>query len=296
MNRQDVRTLLPLYADGRLDSERASLVEAELSSSAELRQELVELHAMRRCVQRVMWSENAPAGLVPAIRDRLVSMRRERRRRVLRVSAAVTAIAALIALFLWWRPAGELLPGAPPSVGRAPAALAIATVPAQEFAAIFRSCALGNHRTIGFAWGEAPCDVKAKLDRVRPFRVCLPDLAHAGYRLDGICDCIHLAQVPSLLCVHVYYRPLEGGDPVSVFSLDRRITLANAEVDSHSDRRRHYETARSDDVNVLKWDENSSSYVICSRLPVDQLHDLAERLDVALRAARSGMMFAFASP
>ncbi len=295
MNRHDIRTLLPLYADGRLDAERASLIEAELAQSPELRGDLAELQALRRCVQRVMWSENVPSGLLPRVQQRLASHRAGRRRRVLRIAGTITALAAVIALFLLWRPAAAFLPGVTPGASPAPA-LALVTVPAEEFARVFRTCAVGNHRTIGFAWGEAPCDVKAKLDRVRPFRVCLPDLIDSGYRLDGICDCLHAADTASMLCVHVYYRPTDGGEPISIFSLDRRIVLAGSTTDEHADRRRSYQCAHAGDVNVLKWDERDSSYVVCSRLPADQLHELAERVDVALRGLRSGLMFALTNP
>jgi len=274
MTPDQARKLLPLLADGELPEADRRALQALLERSPELAEELRRWEALRRCAHRALAAEPAPPALTPRIR---AALSRETARRRLQVGGGLLAVAAAALLFFWLR--GAQRP-APSDLVRPPQ---VTLVRADAFAQFHRRCAVTNHHR-QYEYDPPSCSESA-FAAVAPqtcFRFLIPDLTADGFELDGVCRCFDRAV--DLHVIHAHYVGEHDGQPVvlSVFSVDRLISLGGAAHASRIDGR-DYELESADGVNVLKWDEQQSSFAMCSAADADALERLAADVQAAIR-------------
>ncbi len=278
MTIDEAREILPVFADGELDAQRAAALETLLAQSPSLREELERWRQLRRCVGRVVESHPLPAGLEPAVRAQLAGAAHARRPRTIRLFATLTAAAAVAALAVTFWPT--------PTQATTP------LVSADDFANVYLRCGVATrHHGIDVPLAS-PRAARRALDDREPFPVLVPDLTSLGYKLDGVCGCFHAGKVHG---IHVFYRH-DGPTPtvISFFSVDQRVCLANSKAGPRcAQNNASYELAECRTIVVCKWDEQANSYAVCSEMPADQLRQLADDVQVAL--ARPPML-AFATP
>jgi len=269
MNHQQAREILPIYADGELDPQRAAELEAQLAESAELRDELERWRLLRHCANRVVTAPVVPVELENTIRNRLHHAQRTKRFPVLGLFGGITAIAAVVVvMFVLWRPG--------------PTAAESKLLAAERFAEIYRHCAVEvRHRQVEVDLQNVQA-AHTTLANLVAHPVLVPDLGGSGFALDGVCRCFH---APGVEAVHVFYRR-GGPEPavVSFFSLDQKVHLRSPLSEASSGSRatrRAYEVAESEGVTVCKWDEPTNSFAVCSEMSRQQLRDLADGVNVA---------------
>jgi anti-sigma factor RsiW len=275
MNDVERSIQLAAYADGELNGGTRERVEEMLAESAECREELKAHQDLRLRVHYVVSSEPVPEGLRDRIVSRLRALAAARGwRRLLTPSRMALAAAAVLLLAVGWRMMGgsggsDALP-----------AIAAVEIAAEEFAVIHQRCA-NERRHDEFKLGDTVPAVASNrvLQRVR-FAVAVPDLSSRGYALHGVCSCSPQAEVQ---VVHAFYRPDAGdADTLSLFSTNPPVRLRASDGTTPGARsKRVYELARTDGVQVLKWDEAGGSFALCSRIDsAEALCDLAESIHV----------------
>ena len=272
MTYQQARENLPLYVDGELDSHVAADVKAALDESAELRGELEHWRGLRQCAHRVVTAPALPSGLEDAIRQQ--TRREEQRRRYWRPLGwlgGVSAIAAAVVLgvFMW----------SSTETGEAGTAM----VTAHNFAEIYLGCACSGkpcRRHVDLNLDDLK-EARATLVAQAELPVLLPDLRSRGFRLAGACRCFHAEGVH---VVHAFYQRDEGEKPtiVSLFSIDQKVCLANCrKCPCGRGLPGDYESATTENVTVYKWDAQNNSFAVCSDMPSEQLHELANGIQLA---------------
>lgn len=270
---------LSAYADGELDSSLRSAVEAALADSPQLRAELESWRQLRRTLSRVLASTTLPATLAPSLIEALRHERRAAHRHTLRLFAPLAAAAALVTIFIAYP---YLRPAVPPPPGGA----ALAGLSPAGFFTVHQRCACGQvHDALGLH-DRTPDELRRGLSDKLRFQVLLPDLRPLGYELAGACECFPRSG-REFRVLHAVYRRSDGvAAPLSVFSLDCRVTLRNCKSSSCGERPRpahEYTVTEEGDLRLVKWDEADRSYVLCSALPVERLYALADDLRVARR-------------
>ncbi len=273
-NCSDMQPRLAVYADGELAAKLRAPVEAHLADCQKCRTEVERWQALRRCAQRAIASEALPPGLEQRLRQRLHTQSGTARRRLIKFVVPGLAAAAVIvvAVLLY-------LPGS----GGGSVALAAVDVSAEDFARIYRKCAVDGHHDSHNCRGMSAQDARELLARELGFKPLVADLSAHGYVLGGACKCF---PVRDLRVIHVHYLSQDTqAQVVSLFSADRRVRLKAASPFNGAPDRgrpdRSYEVAQAGQVNVLKWDEQRVSFALCSQMEQEQLLELAGAADFA---------------
>lgn len=271
MNDDQLRELLPVYADGELDAALAVDLEARLAESGELREELSRWRLLRESAHRVVMSAATPTELESRVRSlvgaRAGTVHRLRVRMFGGVFAAAAAI--VLAVVLWPSQTTSASPR---------------TITPDRFVEIYRHCALKHrHRGVEADYANLAA-VRATLADGDAFPTLLPDLSTEGFDLDGVCRCFGEEGVR---VVHAFYRrPGETPEVISVFSVDQRFKLCNSrQCPCRGLEERRYVVATTDNVTVCKWDEPCGSFAVCGQMAPEQLQDLANRMQLAARGA-----------
>jgi len=282
MKPSELRLHLPTYADDELPPALRAEVDQCLATDPGSRAEVERWKALRRGAQRALQSEPLPADLRDRLLERLATTRR--RGRLLRLGPVVGTLSAaaliMIGVFAWW------------STGRSDVPPALLTP--ERLARIYQRCALERHHDPFQLAHKSPREAAATLAKEPrvTYALNIPDLSSAGFHLEGVCLCPPSDGVQG---VHAYYERNDADqrpdrhpqDVVSFFSLARRVRLDRCSTLCKSGRgpqhpQREYVVASTgDDVTVLKWDEQSRSYAICSALRSDELMQIVDRLNVA---------------
>ncbi|HUU98511.1 MAG TPA: zf-HC2 domain-containing protein [Phycisphaerae bacterium] len=269
-----MRPHLAIYADGELAAELRPAVEAHLAECQKCRVQVERWQALRGCVRRAVVSEALPAGLEQRLRHRLRDQSWTARRRLIKfvVPGLATAAVIVVAVLLY-------LPGG----GGGSVALAAVDVSAEDFARVYRKCAVAKHHDSHNCRGMSAQDARELLARELGFKPLVADLSAHGYMLEGACKCF---PVHDLRVIHVHYRSQDTqAQVVSLFSADRCVRLkAGSPFRGEGDRGRpdrSYEVAKSGQVNVLKWDEQRGSFALCSQMEQEKLLELAGSVDFA---------------
>jgi anti-sigma factor (TIGR02949 family) len=273
-NCSDMRPHLAVYADGELAAELRPAVEAHLAACARCRADVERWQALRGCVRCAVASEALPVGLEQRLRQRLHAHSQTARRRLIRLVAPGLAVAAVIVVAVL-----RYVPGG----GGGSVALAAVDVSAEDFARVYRKCAVArphdSHNCRGMSAQDARELLAGKLD----FKPLVADLSAHGYVLAGACECFPVHEVH---VIHVHYRS-QGAQAqvVSLFSADRRLRLEACSRcrGKCGDRQaeQSYEFAQAGDVTVLKWNEQQGSFALCSQMEQEQLLELAGSVDFA---------------
>ncbi len=273
-NCSDMRRHLAIYADGELAAELYPAVEAHLAECQKCRTEVERWQVLRRCAQRAIASEVLPPGLEQRLRQRLRSQSQTARRRLIRfVVPGLAAAAVIVVAVLRYVPGG----------GGGSVALAAVDVSAEDFARVYRKCAVARHHDSHNCRGMSAQGARELLARELGFKPLVADLSAHGYVLEGACECFPVHEVR---VIHVHYRSQDTqAQVVSLFSADRRLRLKACSrcrgKCSHGQAERSYEVAQAGDVNVLKWNEQQGSFALCSQMEQEQLLELAGSVDFA---------------
>jgi len=257
-----------------LAAELRAPVEAHLAECQKCRTEVERWQALRRCAQRAVASEALPAGLEQRLRQRLHTQSRTARRRLFTfVGTGLAAAAVIMVALLLYLPGG----------GGGAVALAAIDVSAEDFAQIYRKCAMAGHRDSHNCRGMSAQDATEFLARELGFKPLVADLSAHGYVLEGACECFPVRDVRM---IHVRYRSQDTQDQfVSLFSANRRIRLKACSrcrgKCGHGQAERSYEVAQAGQVNVLKWDAQRRSFALCSQMEQEELLELAGSVDFA---------------
>ncbi len=314
MKFEEAHNLLPQYEAGELNPPQREALEAALANSPELRAELDAWRALRAATNRMLRTETLPAGLRARVVASLTpaAAPSPRTLRLWPVLAPLSAAAAIaLAVWMGW-PATTDAPDptpivqAPPATNDQPAEsnpqpqiVSVAHVSATPFATIYSHCAeKSRHRMNNVPTGSCKAAVDAIAQHANFGGAALiPDFSASGFELDGVCTCCPF-QVDGLHVVHAYYRAADDR-VVSVFSLDKRVTLDAAQTMRGA--KRQYQVARVeqagaavDGVCVVAWQDESrvETFATCGRLPESELQQLAERATFVLAPISSPFAFA----
>ena len=217
-----------------------------------------------------MQNESVPVGLADRVRTKLRSAPPARSRfttrRIWYLGLPGLAVAAgfVLAVTLWTRSA------------------AAKSIDVGGFARVYRNCALTiHHDKFGVRDTEA-ASAYAKIRAQAAFACDLPDLTVTGeYHVEGACQC---PPSKSVRAVHAYFQSNDGQNRiVSVFALDRRITLAakGSACLTCCGGRRPYHAGADGPVTLLAWVQGDHSYVLAAEMPELDLMRLADGLNVA---------------
>jgi anti-sigma factor RsiW len=279
MDKADAREQLPLLADGELDETRAAELRAWVDQSPKLREELERWVALRDCACRGVRASAAPADLKQRVLAS-ISGARSRRPRIIRLAPVLAAIAAMIALAIFLR--GDLLRS--PARNSAPPAVAATLVHAGDFASIHQFCAVdGQHNeyaTDDQKLASARESIRCKMN----FTPVVPDLSDAGFDVQGCCGCFPGSN-KGLKAAHVFYRDVDQNRVVSFFALNQHVQVEGCKnCARHDGDARPYAAALDGDLGdvvVLNWNDEAYSYAVVGRMKLDELRQLANRVDVA---------------
>lgn len=276
MDREEARELLPLITDGELDTARAAEVDALLEESPELRTELEQWAALRSCAHRGLCANSLP----PELKNRVlasISTPAASRGRIFRLLPTLVALAALVMLAVIFR--DDLLRSPTRNSTVAPAQAGV--VSADDFAIIYRHCAIEHPHNMYAIGDNKLAAARESIGCKLGFYPVVPDLTDAGFVVQGCCSCF--PQHPNGLQVaHVFYRETGQGHVVSFFALSKLVRVKQcSNCAHHPGDTRPYETSPAGNVMVLKWDDGPYSYAVVGQLGVDELRQLANRIDVA---------------
>jgi anti-sigma factor RsiW len=278
MNEREVRQLLPAYLDGSLSADEKAAVQAALDGSADLGRELEQWRSLRGCVRRVTEAEAVPAGLCDCIAGKIAQARGSLLwRRIGAMAAVATAAMIVIGVAMWqfnWlgtRPSGAN-PGSS-STAR------YVSIDGDEFARLFLACRKATKATAHHE--DLVADAKLLNVKLIPPKGFLTDATGRTYELCETCSCMKIKSV-NVLLAH-YHNTQDPSDALTVFTLSKQVRMqACRKWDSTKCKSgRGYEIKHCDDVNVVKWDESSTSYAIASGRSTNELIDLAETVDIA---------------
>ncbi|RMF73389.1 MAG: hypothetical protein D6744_15695 [Planctomycetota bacterium] len=274
MDAKQIRELLPTYADGELDAERARHVEAALADSDELRAELERWRALRRCANRAIAGEPVPIDLIRRVRSAI----RRRPSRTYRIAASFVAVAAALALVVVYWPRPDVSSTGAASGGSA--VVAARPVSADRFVEIHDRCAITHKHDALTLAGKHARDADEKVTQAVGFPVRVPDLRSAGFVLAGGCTCF---RVRDTRAAHLFYRAKSDPEQMlSYFVVDHPLTLENCTHCRSRCGTRHYEQVSVGDEVVLHWSERSHSFAIVGEMDVDRLDAIAGQVRTTL--------------
>jgi anti-sigma factor (TIGR02949 family) len=267
-NCSDMLPHLAVYADGELAPELRASVEAHLAECQRCRAEVERWRALRGCVRRAVTSEALPVGLEQRLRQRLLIQPRVTRGLLAFASTSLAAAAVIVVAVSLYLP-GDVEGAA-------------VDVSAEHFAQVYHQCALGKHHDSHDCRGMSAAEARKFLARELGFKPLVADLSAHGYVLDGACECFPIHD-HGLRVIHVHYRhETTQTQVVSLFSADHRIRLqGGSRQQDHRHPERSYDLAQDGQVNVLKWDEQHCSIVLCGQIEPDELLKLAGSADFA---------------
>ena len=269
MTLEQARTMLPLYADGELDSADAVELEGVLADSPDLRAELERWRDLRQCLKRAVTSPPVPAGLKNSVIARVSRKHPLGHGSSIRLFGGLTAIAAAVALMFFLMN--------PKPVSAKPLELA-----ADRFVEIYEGCARQQrHHGIEVDLTDINA-ARVMLADQKHHPVLLPSLAAKGFKLDGVCECFKNRDVG---VVHAFYRrEVPTLAVVSVFSMNCNVCVKNCRCEQckcSAGICRNYEVAQQRNVTVYKWDEGANSFAICGEMSAEELRSLADSMTLA---------------
>ncbi|MFH1745864.1 MAG: hypothetical protein ABIG44_02355 [Planctomycetota bacterium] len=271
MSESEIQRHLADYADGELDADLRPDVEAYLHEHPQARAEVNRWQALRSSAERGLNAESVPDELHTRLLHNLAIHQSHDKIRPWRIYAPLTAVAAALLLVIYMWPSN-------PVAGPAPKLLS-----ASKLVTLYQHCALGHkHDDFGLSGKSATAatTILANNSKVG-FTIHLPDLAPKGYQLQGVCMC---KPGKNIRGIHAYYAkrdlPVDPAHPenvVSFFSLCSRVKLCDSRGtccghECPGRDARQYEVALVDEqFTVLKWDEFTCSFAVCSQLAQQEL-------------------------
>ncbi|MBK8913865.1 MAG: hypothetical protein IPM64_04545 [Phycisphaerales bacterium] len=150
---------------------------------------------------------------------------------------------------------------------------------AAQLVSVHDLCAVSNPHDPRRVGRGDPALVTRKLRGDYGFVACVPNLSRDGFRLDGLCTCV---QAGNARTFHAHYRPEVLSAPiVSVFSIQGPAKFADATMrrGSHFGPR-VYRYAHIAGASFASWSEDSGTYAVVARIPMDDLIRLADGITV----------------
>ncbi|QOJ13704.1 MAG: hypothetical protein HRU75_03195 [Planctomycetia bacterium] len=266
MTCRDAQLHLPLVADREPVSAIAPDVLAHVAECGTCLAQVRSLERLRASARRAI-SVAAPAHLSGRVRSALASQRRSAPH-TLRWVVRVGAVAAAVML--------ALLGG---SSLLQPEVRELVPLRAAQLVSVHDLCAVSNPHDPRRVGRGDPSLVTRKLHRDYGFVACVPNLSRDGFRLDGLCTCVQAGDARTF---HAHYRPELLGTPiVSVFSIQGSAKFTDAPLrrGSHFGPR-VYRYASIAGASFASWTEDSGTYAVVARIPMDDLIRLADGITV----------------
>ena len=280
MNCQQVKKYIGAFADGELDVKQNLEVLEHVNICPECAQRAEEVAQLQRALRRIWEQETAPPELHARVRAALSSEAlinttgdnvtstvahpaATTMRRPFDVLVPLTLAASLVAAMAVW----QFWPVPHSQIGQATVvyARAAADVRAQHGLCVTRHGPDHHDNSLS---RELPV-IARRLGERLGLRVIAPDLESFGYELIGADRCGIKGRPGS----HILYRPPQGGDMLSVFTVQRMAEMIPDGLTRIAGR--DYYVNADAEPTLVAWHESGETQVFCANLAPPRLLQIA---------------------
>jgi anti-sigma factor RsiW len=280
MNQKEFEKLKFSYADGELDPQQAAEVEAYLKTSPEARALVEADRQLKASLARSFAKEAVPPGLAHRAFAQLedkASSRRPWARRIVPLGI-VTAAAACVVIWV-------AVPEA-----RQPKASGAEVHLAGMIEELHLGCSAAgrNHHCEDLPAGDLDTIRRVMSEKLQ-LAVLAPDLSSKGCAFESANYC----SFPDHRGAHLIYVKDSSRIPLSVMTVDSM----GGEMPCRCKKPYHghaYFALHGERTNVVAWDHNGATYVICAELDEADLLEMAEPVRLALCGQDSGPSSSYA--